>query len=448
MNTLKVYVPTNHFNAVAYTFGCLITEFWGVEIEMINSESHADFVIQHEEKTLTISNVFFRSESKADLFTKANIPDSVDDETIEFDGKEFPILSIYGKSSLSVVDQNQIRLDSDIIGSTFFMLSRWEEAVSTYRDNHDRFDYQASLSVKMGFYQRPVVNEYVELLWELCRFLNPKLKRVSRTYTCTLTSDIDELRKWKVPKRFFESLYLNISEGRWRRASIDLKNYLKARNNPDQDYYNNLDYLIRKSADLNAVFYLKTGHSHPKHDKNQYKLADHSAELQRAERQGVELGIHPNYNTYIDPDQLKSDVGILASYLGHSVRSVRQHYLRFSVPETWRIQAEAGLKCDSTMIYPHRGGFRTGICNSFPVFDFKADRELGLIETPLHLMETSYLNDGFDLLIDDAKKLIGEVKKYQGNFVFLWHNGNLVYPEDRLYFETLIDLAKPDSTIT
>ncbi|MGB6035029.1 MAG: polysaccharide deacetylase family protein, partial [Cryomorphaceae bacterium] len=383
-----------------------------------------------------------------DLFCEEAIPQTVDDRSIEFDGKKFPILSIYGKSSLSIVDHNQIHLGSDIIGSTFFMLSRWEEAVITHRDNHDRFDYQSSLSVKMGFYQRPVVNEYVELLWELCRFLNPELKRVSRTYTCTLTSDIDELRKWKRPKLLFESLYLNLVKGRWRRTSIDLENFLKAKNNPEKDYYNNLDYLIRKSADLNAVFYLKTGHSHPKHDKNQYKLVDHAVELQRAESQGVELGIHPNYNTYLDSDQLKSDVEILESYLGHSIHSVRQHYLRFSVPETWRIQAEAGLRSDSTMIYPHRGGFRTGTCYSFPVFDFKADRQLDLIESPLQLMETSYLSSGFDLLIDDAKKLISEVKKYHGNFVFLWHNGNLVYPEDRTHFESLIDLAKPDSPIT
>lgn len=442
MTPLKVYVPNHHFNAVNYSFGCLLTEFLGVEIEMINSDSHADFVIQHEKKTLTILNAFFYIESKEDLFSKENIPDNVDDETIEFEGNEFPILSIYGKSSLTYEDQNHIRLESDIIASTFFMLSRWEEAIIEKRDAHDRFDYRSSLSVRKGFYQRPIVNEYVELLWAICRFLNPYLKRKQRKYFCTVTSDIDQLRKWKKPKRLLESIYLHVTAGKLDLVFKDIGNYVRSQFNPKKDFFNNLDYLAEQSGGLKTIFYLKTNYSHPKHDKNRYDPQDYLDEFREVKEQGVKFGIHPHYNAYLNQEDLLEEVENLISFKGGAVNLVRQHYLRFSVPETWKYQAEAGLKEDSTMIYPHLGGFRNGVCYPFPVFDFEGDCKLDLYESPLILMETAYLSSGFDQLLADAEKLISIVRKYNGNFVFLWHNGNLVYQEQRFNFEKLIELAR------
>ncbi len=438
---MKILIPKNNFNAVSYTLRCLFQEFLGVNISIIKSESVDDYLIEYGDRTVTIANVFFKGKS-SELYRKKNIPTEVNAGTIEFAGKNFPIVSIYGRSNLTYINQNRLRLESDIVGSTFFMLSRWEEAVIEEYDHHERFDYDSGLSVRMGFYQRAVVNEYTELVWQLCLFLNPKLKRKERKYTCTLTSDIDQLRKWKKPKRLFESVYINLINGKWNRAWIDISNYFGSLSDPKKDFYNNLDYLARKSRGLKTVFYLKTNYSHPKHDKNRYDLQEYAEELEEVKAHGVELGIHPHYHSYLDKENLIEEVENLNSFEDESVNLVRQHFLRFSVPETWQYQAEAGLKEDSTMIYPHCGGFRNGVCYSFPVFDFLADQELEIYESPLILMETAYLSGGFGKLMQDAKMLISEVKKYKGNFVMLWHNGNLVYPEQRYYFEKLIEMAK------
>lgn len=441
---MKIFVPQQHFIAVSYTLNCLFKEFLGVNVEVIPSDDQYDFLLTAGEREVIIANVFFSSANREELYHRDNIPDSVDDASVEFGNKNFPLLSIYGKSALEFSGENRVEVKSDLIGNTFFMLSRWEEAVIADRDAHGRFDYRSSLAVKKGFYQRPVVNEYVEFLWELCLFLKPSLRRKERNYTCTVTSDIDQLRRWKRPKLLGESLYLHLTAGKINRIGVDVVNYLTSRRNSRKDHYNNLHYLVEKTHPFQTVFYLKTGYSHPKHDKNRYVLEDYSMELERAMENGVEFGIHPHYDTFDDSEKLKADQEKLALFLKKPVTRVRQHYLRFSVPETWVHQESCGLKEDSTMIFPHLGGFRNGVCYPFPVFDFKKNRQPDLYESPLILMETAYLNSGFNQLLSDSERLIAEVKKYGGNFVLLWHNGNLVYSDDRKYFEKLLELAKPD----
>jgi len=73
-----------------------------------------------------------------------------------------------------------LHLDVDVLGSAFFMLTRYEEAVLRERDRFDRFPAAASLAARAGFLEVPVVDAYVELLWEALRRLWPGLRRRAR----------------------------------------------------------------------------------------------------------------------------------------------------------------------------------------------------------------------------------------------------------------------------
>jgi hypothetical protein len=45
------------------------------------------------------------------------------------------------------------------------MLTRYEEVVKSDRDEHDRYLATASLDYQEGFLERPIFNEYLEILW-------------------------------------------------------------------------------------------------------------------------------------------------------------------------------------------------------------------------------------------------------------------------------------------
>jgi len=62
------------------------------------------------------------------------------------------------------------------------LLTRLEEAVSNEHDAHGRFPASAALAVRSGFSQRPLADEYVEVLWWALRKLWPSLERRPQTF--------------------------------------------------------------------------------------------------------------------------------------------------------------------------------------------------------------------------------------------------------------------------
>ena len=81
----------------------------------------------------------------------------------------------------------------DIFASSFFMLSRWEEYLGMNNDGHGRFPGNQSLLGKNNLLHRPVVNEYVEMLWNMLVDLGYKGKRVYKEFQLSLTHDVDAL---------------------------------------------------------------------------------------------------------------------------------------------------------------------------------------------------------------------------------------------------------------
>ncbi len=102
---------------------------------------------------------------------------------------------IYGSplpdGSFLSVQEEKIALGLDVLGSAFFMLSRYEELVGEVRDEHDRFPASASLAQAEGFLDRPIVNEYLEILWWALSRLWPALPRAEREFQLRLSHDVD-----------------------------------------------------------------------------------------------------------------------------------------------------------------------------------------------------------------------------------------------------------------
>lgn len=106
----------------------------------------------------------------------------------------------------------------------------------------------------------------------------------------------------------------------------------------------------------------------------------------------------------------------------------RQHFLRFEVPTTWQVWEDNNMKWDSTLSYADREGFRCGVCYDFPVFNIFTRKKLKLYEKPLIVMDGSFKTYQKTIskqdMIDNLVILQNKVRKYNGTFVFLWHNSS------------------------
>ena len=65
-----------------------------------------------------------------------------------------------------VHSDNMVETNIDLIASSFFMVSRYEEIIVDEKDQYNRFPATASVAYKENFLTCPIVNEYIDVVWQ------------------------------------------------------------------------------------------------------------------------------------------------------------------------------------------------------------------------------------------------------------------------------------------
>ncbi len=382
---------------------------------------------------LKVKSILFQNE---DYLKRQNIPEKVISRKYSIGNENFDLAILYGDDSL-VVSEDQIEVGFDLFGAAFFMLSRMEEYLLDERDNHNRFPASASLAFKHNFYKLPVVDIYSRFTKACLNKLNPEIPLLNRAVAVMPSHDLDHLSKLQN----LRSVAGAVKRGLFKAASIKhsshyLKEYLNRKNPFDQ-----ITELIKMSEAANSIasFYFlvdgknkfDTGHF----DKYKKKAEKYKNEIINA---GHNIGLHPSYETGLNPDLLKEEKLKLEKWLGMDVFDSRQHYLRIKVPETWENLSKVGIKLDSSLGYSEFPGFRCGTSREFNVFDVNQKKMLDLKERPLLAMDTSLINDKSGSMADkfsEIEKIKAQIRENGGNWTFLIHNSNFFWLDEAEYFE-------------
>lgn len=443
MDTLRVIAPNICVPEIEYTLNILLKEFLGIDYELIHSENQLNFDFCFGNESFSIKNHFFKSDRITDLYTLDTIPNNVTKDEIIIKGKTYPLVSIFGDIDLQF-SSDRLELGLDLISSSFFMLTRWEEYVTSEKDTLGRCDPSYMLSVKRKFINRCVVNEYVELLWCLIVDIGYPEERKVWSFDAYVTHDIDTIQMWKKTRNFIGSLKLALSYSEFDKVISFFMSFFNVFKGKYRDPYLNLLYLSDSTDNRNisSTFYFKTGRTDFLYDKNEYAISDLENEIKVIQSRNQRIGIHPSFLTGNDESALSKEINTLSNYIKAKVLHSRQHYLRVYVPETFQILEESNIESDSSMMYSSTMGFRNGTCFPFSTFNFISRKKLNLKEIPLNFMETTciYLYKLSEKeIVEKAKSLISEVKKYDGIFTMVWHNSNLVYNKHISCYETILD---------
>jgi hypothetical protein len=129
-----------------------------------------------------------------------------------------------------------------------------------------------------------------------------------------------------------------------------------------------------------------------------------------------------------DETILKKEKERLESITNMPMEKSRQHYLRFSLPETYQKLIDLEIKEDHSMGYAGHVGFRASTCTPFYFYDLDFEIQTPLKIVPFALMDTT-LNDYMELTprqsLGKIRELKNEVKAVNGTFVTLFHNESL-----------------------
>lgn len=346
--------------------------------------------------------------------------------------------------------EGRLIIYADIVASSFFLLTRYEECVNRKdRDIHGRFTGRLSLPGKAGFLERPLVDEYSRQLQSCMRTIGidvPEIQPdISHIY---LTHDVDQIWQWdnlfRAVRTFSKKLlYRMPDKTESLRAWMDYKKWDKIYTFP---YFHNryTEMLQQVGADKISEIYFLKGGGNTQYDNLYYKNKKRIVSLIRyLQCNDAFLGLHASYSAGENPTLIAAEKEYLEKLTCSDITMNRNHYLDSREPEDMEFLIRAGIKDDFTMGYADAAGFRIG--TSRPV-QWINPKKLEITDLTLHPMTVmdctldakNYMGLNYDEAYETVKQLLIQIKQHNGEVVLLWHNTS-VANERKSYQRILYD---------
>lgn len=449
---LIVETPPNFSPERTYILSVILEEFLGLRWRhQVAQRKNIKIFLLGEEGELILPDTFF-SVPESLWLTKSSLPSQplrVWDYSPLLDPScliEENIPIIFGDTKTEFIQtKGRIQLPIDIFGSAFFTLTRYEEVVTPCCNeanplcsDYGCFRMASSLAYQEKFLHRPIVDEYVEILWSAIKKLWNNLERKKRKFKQKVTCDVDcpfdfsihsypaifrrtvgDLVKRKSISQALKSIYYGIN---FTKKGLSADPYWK------------FDWMmdVCEHAKTKCAFYFITDTSHLIDGIGYWGNPEIEKLLLRIYQRGHEIGLHTSYNTYNNLERIIKEFKLLQETcnrlkIKQSQWGGRQHYLRWKAPITWRNWDHAKLNYDTTLTFTESPGFRCGTCHPYRVFDVLHSNTLNLYEHPLIVMECSIFSEilqnlGYKKGEEVIKSYKETCRKMNGEFTLLWHN--------------------------
>lgn len=340
------------------------------------------------------------------------------------------VLSLFPVPGLAIMTDGA-RVTTDIVAAAFFFLSLHEEWTAVRHDDFGRALASESLLGGRGECDRPVVAEYAQLLRALLGGGGEgKARYDGFSAAVVLTHDIDYLSKF-TPGLLFREVVKNFLFNRTRSGFSErvlrLKEYLAFRRREHDPYVLSIRRMleVEQRHGITGSWLFKAGGTDKRDVTYSLRSPRARAILTLLREAGHDIGLHPSFHAHADASMLAREAARLRRATGEELRSIRQHYLRFVYPKTWRHQAAEGFTVDSTLGFAEQEGFRNGMCHPFLPWDLETGAPIPLWEVPLTVMDGTLAHYRGLSPADASRRIAGLMDvtaSHEGTAVLLFHN--------------------------
>jgi hypothetical protein len=315
----------------------------------------------------------------------------------------------------------------DIFAATFYLTSRYEEYLPHIKDEFGRYAHTNSLAFREHFLHLPLVN----LWWnQLSLFLSKRYRYSPQNTSSTAfqfipTYDVDIAYSYKDKGivRTTGALIKEISGGNIKAINERIDVLAGKRKDPF-DTFGWLDTLNKKHQLQPVYFFLLAG-KNGAYDKNnsphspamKYLIAEHAGRYS--------VGTHPSWQSNDSFDILLEEIKKLQHLTGRRITQSRQHYIKMTLPQTYRLLIDAGITDDYSMGYGSINGFRASVASSFFWYDLTHDHTTHLLVHPFCFMDANCIFEqhltaqqaGYELY-----QYYTTVKQVNGTLITIFHN--------------------------
>ena len=322
-------------------------------------------------------------------------------------------------------DSKESDFPFDIFAAAFYLLTRYEEYLPHTKDSYGRYTHENSLAFQHGFLELPLVNLWLTELQKLVVQKYPENQFSNPSFKFIPTYDIDIA--WSYLHKGFArnagGLIKSILQGNWPLANERIQVLLRRKNDPFHCY----EWLnaIHESNGLQPIYFFLLAQENKGYDKNilPYKLA--LQQLIKGHSDKYKVGIHPSCQSCNDDKILKEEISLLSKIAGRNIYQSRQHYIRMSLPDTYRKLILAGIADDYSMGYGSINGFRASYCLPYKWYDLPREETTELTIHPFCYMDAnSFYEQHFTAseALEEMKHYRKIVEQVNGELITIWHN--------------------------
>lgn len=313
----------------------------------------------------------------------------------------------------------------DIFAASFYLLSRYEEYLPYTPDQFGRYPHTASLAFTTGFLQQPLVNTWWHYFVQLVQQKLSIQLAGKNQFTFLPTYDIDIAWSYK-NKGFLRNAggwCKDLLQGRFALLSKRMA-VLRGKQKDPFDAYGWLHQLHEQHR-LTPYYFFLLAHHRTQYEKNIAPGNKQLIALINDHLIRYPVGIHPSWNSNRKENVMKQEVQTLTTIAGKPVLASRQHYIKFTLPHTYRMLLQQGIRFDFSMGYGSINGFRASVAMPFYWYDLEQEQQTELLLFPFCFMDANAYyeqNNTAQEALAEMKSLYQSVEAVNGLFSMVWHN--------------------------
>ena len=313
----------------------------------------------------------------------------------------------------------------DLFSAAFYLLSRYEEYLPHEKDSYGRYAHTNALAWREGFLDLPLINYWLQDFRETLTRKYAGLVFRYPIFKFMPTYDIDIAWSFlhKGWRRNGGGAIKALITGQWQALRHRIDTLLHRRPDPF-DAYEWLDSL-HLYCRLKPYYFFLAAARNKSVDRNILPSTAGLQQLVHYHGAGYRIGVHPSWQSGDNKNLLKEEIEWLEYISGQPITRSRQHYIRLTLPDTYRRLLERGIDQEFSLGYGSINGFRASVASSFYWYDLEKEEQTKLRVFPFCFMDAnSYYEQGYSpaQAMQELMKYYRHIRKVNGLMITIWHN--------------------------
>ncbi|MEO8117351.1 MAG: hypothetical protein ABI653_06845 [Bacteroidota bacterium] len=325
----------------------------------------------------------------------------------------------------------------DFLAASFYLISRYEEYLSFSPDEYGRYPHTASIAFKNNFLNLPLIDLWLHEIF-------PQQNEKSFLFLPTFDIDIAFKYLYKPVAKNFAVAFKELITG--NSQSLSMRS--KVRSGKEKDPFDQYDFIenLTQNFSLQPIYFFLLADKNSRYDKNISPQKDGMKNLMKRIAVKNKTGIHPSWQSGDNKNLLKEEIETLQKFSGQKVEKSRQHYIRMTMPHTYRTVIENNITEDYSLGYGSINGFRASTSKSFFWYDLEKEEKTSLQVFPFCYMDA---NSIFEQKLNPAETETelayykNIISKSNGQMIGIWHNHFLTEEKEwlpwRKVFENFLE---------